>query len=127
VRVNVCSEADFAIGEVRRVVVNGRPVALSRSSTEDFHAVRDICPHKGADLSAGECSGTNLPSPVGSYLYGLDNLVLRCPWHNYEFDVRTGEQLFIGGTEARAGGLRVRAYPVFVEDGYVYVETGRAE
>ena len=50
-------------------------------------------------------------------VYGMDDevAILRCPWHSFDYDVRTGE--CIG--DAR---LRVKTYPVYVEDGQVLVD-----
>jgi nitrite reductase (NADH) small subunit/3-phenylpropionate/trans-cinnamate dioxygenase ferredoxin subunit len=42
---------------------------------DQYYAIEDICPHMGAFISNG---------------YQEENLVI-CPWHNWEFDVRTGE------------------------------------
>ncbi|HWH21489.1 MAG TPA: hypothetical protein VN671_13205, partial [Solirubrobacterales bacterium] len=54
----------------------------------------------------------------GEAIWGLQNRILRCPWHGYEFDL---------GDEGRAVftsfKAKVRMYPVSVEDGSVYVET----
>lgn len=50
-----------------------------------------------------------LPSPPQEYIYGMENLVLACPWHGWEFDIRTGQALF------DPSGVAVRAYPVKVE------------
>jgi nitrite reductase (NADH) small subunit len=35
-----------------------------------------------------------LPSEPGTFVYGLQNRVIRCPWHNWEFDLVTGRSLF---------------------------------
>jgi 3-phenylpropionate/trans-cinnamate dioxygenase ferredoxin subunit len=41
---------------------------------------------------------------------------MRCPWHGWEFDIASGRSLF------DPDGVRVRNYPVTVEDGTVIVE-----
>lgn len=62
-------------------------------------AAVDICPHKGAPLSAGE--------------FG-DGMVV-CPLHGWEFDVRTGECVSMPDWK---GLDRV---PVVIEDNMVFV------
>lgn len=44
------------------------------------------------------------------YVVGLENLVLRCPWHGWEFRIDTGASLF-------DPKIRVKVYPVAVENG----------
>ena len=43
---------------------------------------------------------------------------LSCPWHGWEYDVRTGRSL------CEPEKVRVRTYPARVEDGRVLVELG---
>lgn len=59
----------------------------------EFFAYRNICPHAGAPVCVGKISGTTLPSAVYEYDYGREGGILRCPWHGWEFDLRTGEHL----------------------------------
>jgi nitrite reductase (NADH) small subunit len=54
-----------------------------------------------------------LPSPRGVLAYGLEEGVLRCPWHGWEFDLQTGRALF--GT----AGKRLVTYGATVRDGTV--------
>jgi nitrite reductase (NADH) small subunit len=79
-----------------------------------FYALANVCPHMGAPLCLGPLTGTNLPSAPATYVWGAQGRIVRCPWHKWEFDVRTGEALF----DPR---VRTRAYPVAVEDGDVAV------
>ena len=74
-----------------------------------YHALRNVCPHQGAPLCRGPLTGTTLPGPAGSFRYGREGEILRCPWHGWEFDVTTGRSIF------NPHAVRVRAYPVAVE------------
>ena len=97
--------ADFAQGDLCRVEVEGRGLVVLRWG-EEFFALRDVCPHQGARLSEGQLGGTPLPCRPGEEIaYGRVGEVLTCPWHGWEFDLRTGQAL--ANPQAR-----VRAYPV---------------
>jgi nitrite reductase/ring-hydroxylating ferredoxin subunit len=73
-----------------------------------------MCPHAGAPVCAGLVGGTTLPSGVYEYRLGCEGAILRCPWHGWEFDLRSGEHL----TDSR---IRLRGFPVVEEDGQLYV------
>jgi nitrite reductase/ring-hydroxylating ferredoxin subunit len=47
----------------------------------------------------------------------LSGTTLMCPWHCYEFDVTTGENL-------DNPFMRVERFPVKVEDGEIFIEVG---
>ncbi|MFO1450120.1 MAG: Rieske (2Fe-2S) protein [Opitutaceae bacterium] len=65
-------------------------------------AYRNVCPHAGAPVCVGRISGTSLPSAVYDYQYGHEGCILRCPWHGWEFDLRTGEHLVDPSTRLKA-------------------------
>jgi nitrite reductase (NADH) small subunit len=88
----------------------------------------DVPPGSAAVVQAGDrelalfhCEGSfyatqaeclHLKGPLG---HGrLEGCVVSCPWHGYQYDVRTGENEF-----DRA--LRLETYEVVVEDGDVKV------
>jgi nitrite reductase (NADH) small subunit len=73
-----------------------------------FFAYRNVCPHAGAPVCLGRVGGTSLPSAVYEYQFGLEGCILRCPWHGWEFDLRSGEHLVDPGT-------RLKRYDVQVE------------
>ena len=54
-----------------------------------------------------------LPSEPQEYVWGMENRILQCPWHGYEFDIETGKTIY------DPDDLRVKVYPVSVEDGKV--------
>ncbi|WP_345456398.1 Rieske (2Fe-2S) protein [Nocardioides marinquilinus] len=96
----------------RVVVVDGRRVGVI-SVGEEFFAINDKCPHMGASMCAGSLSGTLVAAAPHQYEYGLDDRVIRCPWHGWEFDLETGRSLL----EPKRSGLRT--YPVTQRDGDV--------
>ena len=108
----VCEVAELPPGDRKIVRVNGRSVGVFNIDGE-YHAVRNACPHHGAPLCQGEITGTMLPSEPDQYVWGMDNRVIRCPWHGYEFDINTGRALY------DPDELRVKIYEVTVEDGHV--------
>ncbi len=71
--VTVGRVGDLEPGQVRRVEVDGKPVALCNLEGE-YYALGDVCTHEQASLSEGE----------------VWEDVLTCPKHGAEFDIRTG-------------------------------------
>jgi nitrite reductase/ring-hydroxylating ferredoxin subunit len=111
----VGAEADFAPGVIKIVEVGAQSIGVMKSDGA-FYAVLNVCPHALAPVCRGDLTGTMLPSAAGEVEYGLDDRVLRCPWHGYEFDVTTGLAVF---TNFRG---KLRTLPAVVEDGVVFVE-----
>jgi nitrite reductase (NADH) small subunit len=108
--------AELERGVVRSTDVAGVPIVVVHSKDGNFYALRDRCSHQGAPLSGGRVEA--LMTSGDDMAYRLDNEceVIRCPWHWYEFDVRTGRSV------ADPQKHRVRAYPVTVVDGFVTIE-----
>ncbi|NUP99394.1 MAG: Rieske (2Fe-2S) protein [Armatimonadetes bacterium] len=96
------------------VEVAGKSIGLFHLDGE-IVAAQDICPHELAPICKGRLGGTTLPSPPGEYRWGRDGEILACPWHGWEFDLRTGACL----ADDRK---RLRRFPVTVEAGTVYIE-----
>jgi 3-phenylpropionate/trans-cinnamate dioxygenase ferredoxin subunit len=100
----------FPLGSCRRVDIDRRPIAVFHLD-EGFFAVKDSCPHQGAALSEGVVVGQLTADAPGCYRYESEHKRIRCPWHGWEYDLRTGQSSF---DPARN---RVRSYPVSVEQG----------
>src|SRR6266516_72208 len=83
---------------VKVVSVEGRSLALFRVKDEYF-AIANVCLHRGGPLGEGNLSGS----------------VVTCPWHGWNFDVRTGSFTVIPT-------LKVATYKVKEQDGSVMVE-----
>jgi 3-phenylpropionate/trans-cinnamate dioxygenase ferredoxin subunit len=109
----ICKLDDLPPGERRSVDVRGRSVCVLNVDGQ-LYALRNVCPHQGASLCRGTLGATMLPSRPLEYRVGLENLVLRCPWHGWEFRIDTGVSLF-------DPKIRVKVYPVAVEDGDVVI------
>ena len=82
---------DFPVGKMKCLTVDGRNIGVVRMKSGELKAMRDHCPHKGAPVCKGFISGTALPSGVGEMIWGRDGEILVCPWHGYEYDIKTGE------------------------------------
>jgi pyruvate oxidase len=91
-----------AEGTVMGVEAGTRTIALSRVGGQ-YGAIDGRCPHQGGPLSDGT----------------LEDGLLRCPWHGWAFDLRTGES-----AEPHHAG--VRAYDVEVRDDGIYVAVKEA-
>jgi nitrite reductase/ring-hydroxylating ferredoxin subunit len=106
---------DFVVGQIQVREIADRSVGVVRTA-DRFYAILNVCPHELAPVCEGTLSGTMLPCRPGEMRYGLEDRILRCPWHGYEFDL---------GNDGRAAYSsfhgRVRLFPVLVEDGEVFV------
>ncbi len=128
-------------GGRKLVEVAGRRVVVFNLGGE-FFALGDRCPHQGGSLAAGCITGhVSSPEP-GRYSYSRRGEMIRCPWHYWEFDIRTGRSRFDPGRvktrryEARVesgaalrdaaasgeGALRAETFAVRVENDYIVVD-----
>lgn len=73
-------------------------------------AVAAKCPHMGGCLNEGE-----LKDVEDIAVPGQRRAIIRCPWHNMQFDLQTGEGI--------GNGSQLRRYPVRVAHGALYVGT----
>ena len=109
----ICREDELPPGAVRIEDVGGKEIGVMNVDGT-LYAMRNVCPHAGAPICRGAVTGTLTPSSVGAFNYGMENLVIRCPWHRFQFDLRTGLPL------SDLGG-KLRMYEARIEDGDVVV------
>ncbi len=93
----VASADELKEGGCKVIRIDGAEIGLFLMGTE-VRAYRNFCPHAGAPLSDGPIQGG----------------VVRCPWHGWEFDLRTGAHV----VNPRC---TLDAYRVEVDDGTVFV------
>lgn len=106
----VGTAAEIPPGERKIVDIDGRSVGVFNIDGEYF-AVRNTCPHAGGPLCQGVLSGMVVSKEPGNYEYVRRGEFIRCPWHQWEFDVRTGQSWL------DPKKTRVRRYDVHVETG----------
>ncbi len=106
---------DLPVGVFRLVQVGREEIGVVRLANGEIHALRNRCPHRGAPICRGIVGGTWPPSAPGELVYEREGEVLVCPWHGWEYDIRTGEELY------QARPTRVRKFPVEVRAGAVFV------
>lgn len=107
--------SELAPGEVRPALAGSTQIVVVRTMDGEVYALKDLCPHRGPKLSGGTLEAMVVSERRGEYALSPDCYVLRCPWHQFEFDVTSG-RCFADPT------LRVRSYQVAVVDGTVCVE-----
>jgi nitrite reductase/ring-hydroxylating ferredoxin subunit len=105
-------------GSRKIVEVAGRSIGVFNIAGE-FYALRNRCPHQGGPLCEGKLSGLIQAVKPGEYQYSRSQEILRCPWHGWEFDIKTGQSW------VDPAKTRVRRYEVMVEPGTALEENGQ--
>src|SRR5580765_6772438 len=120
------------------VGVEGRDIVIFHVNGE-FFALLNRCPHEGAPLAKAACVARLTSPEPGVYVRDRVGELLRCPWHGWEFDMRTGQSWFdprgvlvrtyevsvAPGGELQKGPYVAETFPVSIEEQYVLVEIGR--
>ncbi len=97
--------SDVLPGERKLFIVKGRPIAVFNLGGEYF-GLFNRCPHQGGSLCDGIITGLVKSDQPGRYTYEREGEILRCPWHGWEFDIRTGK------SQCDAERIKTRAFPV---------------
>jgi nitrite reductase/ring-hydroxylating ferredoxin subunit len=111
----VAAVADLPPGSRKLVTVKGRPIAVFNLGGE-FLGLMNRCPHQGGDLCAGDLTGLVTADRPGAYRMSRPGEIIRCPWHGWEFDVRTGQSW------CEPSRIRTKQYPVEVASGDALVK-----
>jgi nitrite reductase (NADH) small subunit len=90
--------SDVPPGSAREFAAGGRVVALFNVDGA-FYALDGICPHAGGPLGEGSLCGATVT----------------CPWHGWQFDVKTGRQ-------ALNPRIEQPTFPVKVEKEAIWAE-----
>jgi 3-phenylpropionate/trans-cinnamate dioxygenase ferredoxin subunit len=111
----VASVEDIQPGTRKIVTVNGREIGIFRIG-DDFYGLFNRCPHQGAPLCRGEIVSRLVAPMPGDYRLTRSGEMIRCPWHCWEFDIRTGQSL------CDPNSVQARAFDVSVEPGKTLVD-----
>lgn len=106
----VAATKDIPIGERLIVEVAGREIGIYNVEGE-FFALLNRCPHLGGPLCKGQVVNEITSTGPGDFQIHPDRTYVTCPWHNWEFDVRTGQSYW------NPNGLRARPFPLKIENG----------
>jgi len=104
---------DLKPGKLQRYEMLGEPVLLGRARAGAVFALRDICPHRAAPLSAGRL----VPQAGGAE-------TVECPYHGWRFNtdgVCAAIPSMVGDQDVDVSRIRVRRYPVAESQGLVFV------
>jgi nitrite reductase/ring-hydroxylating ferredoxin subunit len=109
----VCPASELSPGEMKMMPVGKFGVGVFNVGGA-YHALTNYCPHEGGPLCVGYVRGTTVQDreELGGVGWAREGEIIRCPWHQWEFDILTGETL-------SAPVRRIRTYPVQVVDGDV--------
>ncbi len=131
----VAAVRDLPAGSQKAVTVKGRPIVVFNLEGE-FFGLLNRCPHQGARLSEGFLGGLLQGEEPGKVRCTRLGEIIRCPWHGWEFDIRTGQSwcdpervrtrlypvAVAQGGQLAEGPYVAETVPVMVEDAYVVVE-----
>jgi 3-phenylpropionate/trans-cinnamate dioxygenase ferredoxin subunit len=132
----VARAVEVAPGHCKIVNVNGREIGVFNLNGEYF-ALANRCPHEGGPLCQGKIIALVQSDGPGNYRLARHQEFLRCPWHGWEFEIRTGQswcdpkstrarqfQVKVESGETLVKGPYVaETFPVSVEEDYLIVET----
>jgi nitrite reductase/ring-hydroxylating ferredoxin subunit len=132
----VAAAAEIAPGASKLVTIGGREIGVFNVKGEYF-ALLNLCPHAGAALCRGKITGLVVSDDPGKYQLLRQGEMLRCPWHGWEFDIRTGQSwcdpktmrarsypvTVEPGSELAKGPYVAESFPVTVEDDYLVIDT----
>jgi len=131
----VARTSEIPPGERKRFTIKGRPIAVFNLDNA-FYGMLDRCPHQGGSLCAGVTTGLVISKEPGQYDYVRKGEFIRCPWHGWEFDIRTGQSycdperirsksysvMAESGASVVAGPYVAETIPVAVEEDYIVVD-----
>jgi len=100
-------------GKLQRYEILGEPILIGRTRAGAVYALRDVCPHRAAPLSAGRLVDD-----------GGGTEVVECPYHGWRFrtdGVCAAIPSLVDDQAVDVSRIRVRRYPAVESQGLVFV------
>ena len=91
---------EIPVGAIREFQVNGTTVAVANVGGQ-FYAVNNTCLHRGGPLGQGV----------------LEDNVVTCPWHGWQYDVTTGKVTMNPAVGVQSYPVEVRGEDIFIDCG----------
>lgn len=110
----VATVGEIPPGSRKLLTIAGRDIGIFNIGG-DYFALLNRCPHQGGALCQGTLVGLVTSTTPGEFTYNRRGEMLKCPWHGWEYDVRTG-QSWCDPEDTRA-----KMYPVSVQPGETLV------
>ena len=63
---------DFPVNQPKKITLNGSPIAVWRDNADNYAAISDVCPHRGASLSHGRIDP--------------QSKCIVCPYHTFKYN-----------------------------------------
>ena len=102
-------------GAMLRRILFAEPVVLGRTADGAPFALRDVCPHRAAPLSAGRVTGDGV----------------ECPYHGWKFNARDGRCVAVPALHSAdvrdASTIRVRRHALAEARGLIWIWHGENE
>ncbi|CAG7622208.1 Naphthalene 1,2-dioxygenase/salicylate 5-hydroxylase systems, ferredoxin component [Paenibacillus solanacearum] len=116
----VAQVSEIPPGTVKLVEAGGRSIGVYNLHGK-FYALRNVCPHQGAELCKGLTKPLVASSGPGNFEYEREGEIVRCPWHQWEFDIKTGFMIVDPAMRTKSYEVTVETFGVSVEEGNVIV------
>lgn len=96
--VKLAKVSDFDRVSRRSYRLLAKPVGVFKNPDGSFYAMEVGCKHEHADLTEGRMNGE----------------VVTCPWHGWQYNLKTGECVRGSGAGLRRHGLRIEGEDIYV-------------
>lgn len=91
--------SDIPLGKaIITTIPNGKEIALFNIEGQ-IYALENVCPHMGGPLGEGE----------------IEDSIVTCPWHGWQFDIRTAECENMPGENANKIEIEVVGTEIFLK------------
>ncbi|TNJ63883.1 Rieske (2Fe-2S) protein [Paenibacillus hemerocallicola] len=112
--------SEWSPGSKKIIRVEGRSIGVYNVDGQ-FYAIRNLCPHQGAELCAGITTSFVTSNAPGEFCFEREGEIVRCPWHFGEFDIKTGQMVVDPRTRTKTYDVTVERYDVTVDEEQIFV------